>query len=70
VTNPPHRILLYASAEVVRSLPAYGREERTGETCNVSSAAVVRSCSAPQTFSTTYRTTNVVAAKQQVAAVH
>jgi hypothetical protein len=31
---------------------------------------VVRSCSAPQTFSTTYRTTNVVAAKQQVAAVH
>ncbi len=30
---------------------------------------MVRSCSGPQTFSTTYRTTNVVAAKQQVAAV-
>ena len=30
---------------------------------------MVRSCSGPQVFSTTYRTTNVVAAKQRVAAV-
>jgi hypothetical protein len=30
---------------------------------------MVRSCSGPQTFSTTYRTTNVMAAKQQVAGI-
>ena len=34
-----------------------------------SGGLMVRSCSGPQTFSTTYRTTNVFAAKQQVAAV-